>query len=136
MVSRDQEPDVSDLFSNGSLLITYILSTICLCLAVLGGLIVLIVPGIIFMVALGMSVYFIVDQNMGPMAALNASRNLTKGVRWRLFCFGGLLCLFNIAGALCLLVGLLFTIPASWIAHAFVYDKLRQQNETAAVVAS
>jgi hypothetical protein len=133
MLSRDQAADVSELFSNASLLIPYVLASICCGLAVLGGFILLIVPGIIFVVALSMYVFFIVDQNMGPIESLKASRALTKGVRWQLFLFGCLICLFNVAGFLCLIAGLLFTIPASAIAGAYVYDQLRQQGETAGV---
>ena len=131
MLSRDQKPSISELFSNGSLFIKYLLAYICYGLAVLGGFLLLIVPGIIFAIALGMFGYFIVDKKMGPIESLKASRVLTKGVRWQLFWFGGLLVLLNIGGLLCLVVGLLFTIPISLIASTYVYDKLRQQDEIA-----
>ncbi|MFH1440431.1 MAG: hypothetical protein ABIH18_00080 [Candidatus Omnitrophota bacterium] len=129
LLSRDQKPAVSELFSNGSLFWKFLLGSICYTLAILGGFILLIIPGIILMVMLGMYAYFIVDKNMGPIESLKASRALTKGVRWQLFCFGALLSLINLAGLLCLVVGLLFTIPASYIAMAYVYDKLRKQDE-------
>ncbi len=130
MVNRDEAPNVFEIFSNGSLLITYILSSICYSLAVIGGMILLIVPGIILSIALGMNMFFIVDQKMGPIESLKASRALTKGVRWQLFCFGGALLLFNLAGLLCLVIGLLFTIPVSCVATAYVYDHLRNQVAT------
>ncbi len=129
LLSRDQKPDVWEIFSNGSYFITYILGSICCGLAIVGGFILLIIPGIILMVAFSMYSYLIVDQNMGPIESLNVSRALTKGVRWQLFWFLGLITLVNFAGLLCLFVGLLFTIPASSIASAYVYDQLIKQSE-------
>ncbi|MFZ5800742.1 MAG: hypothetical protein ACOY3D_05130 [Candidatus Omnitrophota bacterium] len=131
LLSRDQKPAVAELFSNGGLFFKFLLGSICYILAVLGGLILLIVPGIIFMVMLGMYPYLIVDKNMRPIESLRASRRLTKGARWQLFWFGAVIVLFNLSGLLCLVVGLLFTIPASSIAGAYVYDQLRQQEEPA-----
>lgn len=133
ILSRDQKPAIRELFSNGSLFIKFLLGSICCGLAVIGGLILLVIPGIILMIMLAMYSYFIVDKNMGPIESLKASCALTKGVRWQLFCFGVLLILFNLAGFLCLVVGLLFTIPATYIASAYVYDQLLKQDEIAAV---
>jgi len=129
LLSRDQEPARRELFSNGALFLKFLLGSICFGLAVIGGFILLIIPGIILMVMLNMYSYFIVDKNMGPLESLKASRALTKGVRWQLFCFGALLILFNLAGLLCFVVGLLFTIPATYIASAYVYDQLLKQDE-------
>ena len=131
LLSRDREPAVSELFSNGPFFITYLLAYICYGLAVIGGFILLVIPGIIFSIMLGLYPYFIVDRDMGPLEALKASRVITKGVRWQLFLFGLLLTLFNIAGLLCLLVGLVFTIPVSGVAMAYVYDQLLKQSEVA-----
>ena len=133
MLSRDQEPAVADLFSGTPLLIKYILGMFCGSLAVFGGMILLIVPGIILAVMLSQSQYLIVDQNMGPIEALKGSRSITKGSRRQLFYFGILIGLFNLGGLLCLVVGVLFTMPASCIASAYVYDQLRKREEAAVV---
>lgn len=131
LLSRDQKPGVLELFSNGSLFVKFILGSICYGLAVMVGLFLLIIPGIILMIMLGMYGYLIVDKNMGPIESLKASRVLTKGARGQLFYFGALLFLLNLAGLLCLVVGLFLTIPASSIAMAYVYDQLRKQDEIA-----
>jgi len=128
MLSRDEQPAVSELFSNGALFISFLLASICYALAVIGGLILLVIPGIILMIMWEMYSYFIVDKNMGPIESLKASRSLTKGARWQLFCFGLLLILFNLAGLLCLVIGLFLTIPATYIAAAYVYDQLLKQE--------
>jgi len=127
--ARDQKPAILEMFTNGSLFFKYLFASICYGLAVLGGFILLIVPGIIFMIALGMYSYLVVDKRMGSIQSLRASRALTKGARWQLFCFGMVLLLINVGGLLCLVVGLLFTIPATAIAYAYVYDQLRKEYE-------
>jgi uncharacterized membrane protein len=48
-------------------------------LTVLGGLILFIIPGIIFAVRLSLAPYFLIDQNLDPVAAYKASWNATKG---------------------------------------------------------
>ena len=128
MASRDQEPTAAELFLNGNKLVPYLLSSICYCLAVLGGFILLIIPGIIVMIMLQMYTYLIIDKGLGPIEALKRSRVITKGQRWRLFVFGSLLVLLNIAGLLCLVVGLFFTMWTSSIAMAYVYDRLEQEG--------
>ncbi|MCM8796510.1 MAG: hypothetical protein NC923_01300 [Candidatus Omnitrophica bacterium] len=131
LCSRDQKPNVSELFSNGGLFFSFILASICYTLAIIGGFILLIIPGIILIIMLSMYQYFIIDKNMGPLASLKASYALTKGARWQLSWFMVLALLINLGGVLCFLVGLLFTIPLTSIATAYVYDQLRRQEETA-----
>jgi hypothetical protein len=124
MGARDQKPSVAELFINWNSFVPYCLGYFCYGLAVAGGLILLIIPGIILMVMLQMFSYLIIDKGLGPIAALRRSRVITKGHRGRLFIFGLLLMLLNIAGFLCLVVGLFFTVWTSSIAMARVYDRL------------
>jgi uncharacterized membrane protein len=68
--------------------------------------------------------YFIVDRRLGPIEALKASGIATMGAKVDLFLFGLLLSLINIAGFLCLIVGLFATIPTSLVAYAYVFRQL------------
>lgn len=131
LLARDRQPAVSELFSNWQLFFPYLLGGVCYAIAVFGGFLLLIIPGFICMIMWQMYSYYIVDKNMGPIESMKASQALTKGVRWRLFGFGGLLILLNIGGTLCLFIGLLFTLPASLIAAAYVYDQLEKQSKAA-----
>ena len=131
LLARDQEPELSELYSNGRLMLNYILGSFFYSLAVLGGFILLIVPGIILAVMLGMYPYIIVDQEMGPIQSLKASRALTKGVRGQLCLFGFMICLVNLGGLLCVFIGLVITIPVTYIASAYVYDQLIKAKEMA-----
>ena len=136
MLSRDENPSVEELFLNWDLFIPYILSSICYGLVVIGGMILLIVPGIIFAVMLQMYFYLIVDKGLGPIQSLKRSRVITKGSRGQLCVFGLLLFLLNLAGLLCLVVGLFFTISISSIAMAYVYDRLEHSSDVTPVQAA
>ena len=124
LMSRDQKPRLSELFTNVDYLIAYILGTLCYTAAFMGGLILLIVPGIIFSVMCQLYTFLIIDQGLGPIESLKRSAQLTKGSRMNLFVLGMLYILIDIAGALCLLVGLIWSVPTTSIAMAYVFDRL------------
>ncbi len=135
MISRDEDASSTELFSNGRFIIPYILGSICYFLVIMGGFILLIIPGLIFMVMFQFYTYLIVDKGLGPIQSLKRSRVITKGSRWRLSVFGGLLVLLNIAGILCLVIGVVVTMYISAIAMAYVYDKLAQEGPVIPAVA-
>ena len=89
----------------------------------------MIVPGIIWAIKFQFFSYFIVDKEVGPIEALKKSAAITKGAKWDLFVFGALLGLINLAGALCVVVGLFATIPTTMVAIAFIYRKLLAESE-------
>jgi uncharacterized membrane protein len=76
--------------------------------------------------------YLIVEHGVGPFAAIRRSAEITKGAMPRLFAFFGVVLGVNLLGAAALLIGLLVTIPMSFIATAFVFRRL----DAAAAVAS
>lgn len=115
---------LDDLLSSFHLVLKYVAAAILYGLIVLVGLLLLIVPGVIWGIKYSLFPYFIVDHELGPIAALKASGEATNGAKWDLCLFGGLLGLINIAGALALLVGLFATVPATMVAYAHAYRTL------------
>jgi uncharacterized membrane protein len=116
--------EFNDLFSEHRLFLKFLIAKILYGIIVTAGLFLLIVPGIIWSIKFRFFPYFVVDQKMGPIKSLKESSRVTDGAKWDLFLFIVLLGLINLAGALALVVGLLFTIPTTIIALAFVYHKL------------
>lgn len=100
-------------------------------LIVFGGLILLIVPGIIWGIKYSMYMFYIIDKNMGPVEALVASGKATQGYKGQLFLMNILLGLINFVGALALFVGLFITIPLSWLARAKTYRVLESRAKAA-----
>ncbi len=119
-----------DLLSSFNLLLKFIAGSILYGLIVLGGMLLFIVPGIIWGLKFSLFPYFIVDEGLGPINALKASSSATADTKWNLFLFGSLLGLINLAGALVFLVGLFATIPASMVAYAYVYRQLAGRGST------
>jgi len=114
----------SDLLSCYPLFFKYLVGSILYGLIVSLGLILLILPGIIWAIKFYFFDYLIIDKGLGPIDALEKSSEITRGVKLDLFTFGILLGLLNLLGLLCLLVGLFVTIPVTMVATAFVYRKL------------
>lgn len=103
----------------------YLLTSILVALIVTGGLILLIVPGVIWALTYGYAGFLVVDRDLDPIAALRESRRLTKGSRGHLLELALLIFLTNLVGALALGVGLLVTVPTTLIAAAYVLRRLQ-----------
>lgn len=115
---------------------SYFAVTILYSLAVLIGLILLVIPGIIISLAYQFGGYIVIDRNMGPVEALKESARITKGHRWELFWLLLLVVGLNVLGALALLIGLLVTIPVTCIAIVHAYRTLGHQASEAAPVSA
>jgi uncharacterized membrane protein len=122
------QPEISDLFSGCPVYLSYVLATLLYSLALGLGLLLLVVPGLFAAIVFGFYGYVIVEKGYGPIEALKASFKLTEGVRWNLLGFGLLLVLINFLGALIVGLGLLVTLPITFVATAFVYRKLVAQT--------
>jgi len=105
----------------------YLGTTVITLLAVIAGLILLIVPGIIIGLALSFTLFLVVDKGVGPVSAFKESWKLTKGNRWKLFLLSMILLGINILGALALLVGLLVTVPITFLALIHAYRILSSE---------
>jgi uncharacterized membrane protein len=88
------------------------------------GLVLLIIPGIIFAVACGLARFIVVERRISPLAALKESARITRGNRAALC--GLLLAIvgINILGAFALVVGLFVSIPVSMLATVHAYRTL------------
>jgi uncharacterized membrane protein len=121
-----EKPAFSDLFQRNSL-INYVLTSIISCVIIVIGLILFIIPGIIFAFRLQFSKYLVIDKKLGPVEAIQKSWKMTKGVTWNLFLLCLLFILINILGFIALIIGLFITVPLTMVANAFVYRKLLSQ---------
>ncbi len=124
-----KEVGYSEWFTPAHLFFKYFAVTLLTSLAVIGGLILFIIPGIMAMVGLMFAQYLVIDKSMGPIDAIKKSWSMSKGHKWKLLIFIGAMVLLNIAGALPLLIGLLVTVPVSVLATIHVYRTLLKTNE-------
>ena len=115
---------VSDLFNTNGVFWQYLATSILVGLIVIGGLLLLIVPGIIWLLKYQFAMPLVVDKKLDITESIRKSGEITQGHKGWLFGFAIVLGLVNIAGALLLLVGLLVTIPLTTMAYIYVYRQL------------
>lgn len=119
-----EEATIGDLFSQGRLLVRAVLATTVYLGIVIGGFLLLIVPGIIWGIKFQYYIYAIVDEDAGVMESLKRSSALTRGEKLNLFWYGLLCGLVGLLGALALCVGVLAAAPTIALASAYVYRRL------------
>ena len=88
------------------------------------GFVLLIIPGLMLATMWFFVKYLVVDKNLTPVAAMKESAMITKGHRWALLGFLVLIILINILGVICLVVGLLVSIPVTGLATVHAYRTL------------
>ena len=133
-LSIGEEPEVSELFSQGSKLLSAIGAYILFGIAFLLGLILLIIPGIYVGIRLGFFQQAIVEKNLGAFDSLKYSWELTKGNAMPLLGLYLLGILITIAGALALLVGLVWAIPTAWLSSIIAFRYLHGGPQTIKVI--
>ncbi len=124
----ERKPPFATLFDVWDCFWRVLGATVLYILIILAGVILLIVPGIVWAVKFSLCYYFVIDKGLGPVEALKASSRTTMGVKWQLFGFFLLCRLINLLGLLCLIVGVFATYPTVLIASVLVYRQLSAQT--------
>ncbi len=112
----------------------YVGASMLVGIIVVVGLILLIVPGILWGLRYMFVPYLVMERKLKPFEALKESARITDGHKWQLLKMIGLIVLVNILGFLCLVVGLLVSGSVSSLAIAHAYRTLSFQVEAPAVV--
>lgn len=120
-----KKAEFQELWAYPQYFVNMVLSSIIYALILVGGFLLLIIPGIYLALRLQFYSFYVVDKNAGVTDSLKMSWNATKGKTLDIFVFMLLLIGLNILGALALLVGLLITIPVSFVAYTLFYRKLQ-----------
>ncbi len=97
------------------------------------GFVLLIVPGIWFLVANYFASTIFVTQKEDGIEAIKMSMDLVKGRWWNIAGFIFMVFLLNVAGGFCFLIGLLVTAPVSVLASVVALEKLSQGAPVATV---
>jgi uncharacterized membrane protein len=116
--------DFPDMVSDYQRFLDFLVGSILYFLIVLGGLILLIIPGIYWAVRYHFFGYLILDQGMSPVDAIKKSGQITRGSWWHLFVFALAMFGISLLGILACCVGLLFAIPVIIVSTAYVYRSL------------
>ncbi len=126
-VARGHPASFGDLFQGAPWLLTGFVASLLVDLAVLVGLVLCIVPGIIFALMFSQFLFLIVDRNAGIIDSLGLSKRLTDGNKLTLLGVYLLTLLINIGGVLACCIGIFFTAPFTAVLSAVVYLALTGQ---------
>jgi uncharacterized membrane protein len=130
---RSEQFEVKDIFSafeNFEKYLNVVLAELLKAAIIAIGVVLLVVPGIIFACKLAFVKYLVLDRKMDPVEAVKESWEMTKGHAGKIFLMGLLAVPIAIAGLICFGVGI---IPAiMWIRSAFasMYYAVSKPEET------
>jgi len=123
-----ENPDIKEMFSTYGVFWNFLGQSVLYAIIVFVGIILLIVPGIIFAIMFSFASFIIVDTNTKIVDSLKESANITKGSRGKLFWFFVVIALINLLGYIALGVGILVSVPISTFALIHVYRELTKKK--------
>ncbi len=123
--------ELGDFFEGFRYFVWSLLAFLLIAVLSLIGLVVLIVPGLVIMTMYMFTFHFIADQKKDFWQAMEASRQFVSRDYMGFTMFFLLLAFFNLLGLLFFGVGLIFSIPVSWLALTAAYLS-ETQPQTAA----
>lgn len=121
---EEKEVAFKDFFLKMEYFLHYLLGLLVYSGIVLLGLILLIVPGIVWALKYQFFGYIIAEKGVKPMDAIRESGKITYGKKWFLLLFWITLFLLNLVGLIVVGIGLFVTVPVSLLATVYVYKKL------------
>jgi len=135
-VARGESFSFGDILSMAGRVLNAFAAAIIFVVVVGIGFLLFFVPGVMLALKLQFFTWFIIDKNMGPIAALKASWEVTTGEKLQLFL---LYLAFGVIGTIGLFALFIGIIPASMIilvAEAFVYQRLINTAPASALLPS
>lgn len=118
--------DTAELFSADNLG-PYIIGSLLFALGAWIGLILCIIPGLIFMFLAGFWNFYLVDKSMEPVEAIKASIDLVKNNVGTVLVWAIVAALLVFVGLLVCCVGTLVAIPVVYIGQAYLYRRLNNE---------
>lgn len=115
----------TDLHAHYRKVPTYLIASLLTGLLCLLGFALLILPGILFSVWFSFYALVIVDEGLGPVQAMKQSYALGRGNFGRIAGFWGWVFLLNLLGLVPCGLGLLITLPVTFVAWACLYRVLQ-----------
>jgi len=114
---RDEKVEVGDLFAAKENYMNVVLASLLVNFIIGIGIILLIIPGIVFACKLAFVPYLVIDKKMDAIEAMKKSWEMTDGYAMNIFAMGVLAIFIAIGGFIAFLVGVI--IAAMWIYASF-----------------
>ena len=120
--ARGDKLEIKHMFEAFKNYVNVVLANLLVGAIIVIGLVLLVVPGIIFACKLAFVPYLVVDRKMEAIEAVKGSWRMTGGHAWKVFFMGVLAVLLAIAGLICFGVGIVFAIMWIRLAFASLYN--------------
>jgi uncharacterized membrane protein len=125
-LSRGQDARLEQIFEGFNNFGTSLGAYLLMILFILLWMLLLIIPGIIAALSYSMTFYILADDNsIGAMDAIDKSKKMMDGYKWKLFCLGlrffgwALLCILTLG------IGFLWLFPYMQVSFAKFYDDIK-----------
>ena len=115
--ARNEPFKTYDMFMAFQNIWNAVIANVLVSIIIVIGIVLLIVPGIIFACRLAFVPFLVMDQKLEPIEAIKKSWEMTQGYGWTIFAMAIMSFFIAIAGLICLGVGILPAII--WIESAF-----------------
>lgn len=126
----EDKPRYSDLFNSQGVYLKFLIVSILYSLAVLGGFILLIIPGIYIALRYCFAPILIIDKKMDIGEAFFKSKEMTKGKKWNLVGFFAASLVFVLLGLVAVGVGIVITYIVYELAFIHLYRGLANESDT------
>ena len=127
---RDERANVADIFLGFRTRYLNIVLAELLVVAICGiGVLLFLVPGIIFGCRLSFVPYLVMDKGLDPVTAIEKSWFMTRGHGWRIFFMYVLSIIMTLVGMLAVGVGALFAIMWARTAFASLYHAVDLEDQ-------
>lgn len=127
-LAEDKYVEVSDMFNNFNIFLSYFVSSFLYGIAIFLGTILLILPGIWVAIRFQFYPYFIIEEGSSSFDALRLSYEYTTGFTLELFILGVVVVVLNAIGVLFFGIGIILTYPLTTMAVAVVYKGLIEES--------
>ncbi|MEE2830611.1 MAG: hypothetical protein VX498_15595 [Myxococcota bacterium] len=132
LVRGEQDVAFGDLFAGFKKFVPLFLTGLLMGIAVLGGLVLCIVPGVILMLGLWPAFLLVMEDDLSPMDALKEAWDLTRGYKGQIFLYAIVAGVIQMAGVMACCVGLLVAGPVTQLGWMGAYNEMRQARAEAA----
>jgi uncharacterized membrane protein len=127
-LAKKKTAQIADLWSfSPDHVWNYLLGTMLYGVIVFLGFILLIIPGIYLMLKYMFVPYVLVTKKVGPMKALAMSAQMTDGQKFSLLGLAVSAVVLNFLGVLALGIGLIITLPVTYLSYALAYNTLESK---------
>jgi len=128
--ARGDKLEIKDMFEAFKNYWNAVLASLLVSVIIIIGLVLLIVPGIIFACKLVFTPYLVVDRKMEVIEAIKESWRMTGGHAWTVFFIGLLAIPIGIAGLICFGVGVIISIMWVTLTFASLYHAVSMSRQT------